>query len=240
MKIYPAIDLQDGKVVRLFKGDFQQVTEYGEPLEIAHAFEKAGAKHLHIVDLDGAKSGNIKNLGAILDIVSRTNLKCELGGGIRNLSQIQLLLSKGIDRVILGSAALDLEFVKDCVHKYGERIVVGIDTKDFKIATHGWLIETDLDALKFAQMMEFIGVKTIIFTDIAKDGTMTGINFEQTKKLVDGTSLKVVASGGATSIEDVEKAKEIGCDGIILGKSLYTNAISLEEALEYEVDLDAC
>ena len=236
MKLYPAIDLHDGMAVRLYKGDYNQVTEYGEPVVQAKKFKEMGATFLHVVDLDGAKAGNFKNLEALKKIINEAKIDVELGGGIRSLEQIDVLLNIGVKRVILGSSALNLEFVKSAIDKYGsDKIVVGIDCKNMKVATHGWLNTTDIDAIDFAKKLENIGIKTIIFTDIAKDGTLEGINTNQTKMIIDNTNLDVVASGGAKSLNDIKAAKEIGCFGIILGKSLYDNQIDLKEAiLKYE------
>ena len=236
MKLYPAIDLHDGMAVRLYKGDYNQVTQYGEPVLQAKKFKEMGATFLHVVDLDGAKAGNFKNLEALKKIINEAKIDVELGGGIRSLEQIDVLLNIGVKRVILGSSALNLDFVKEAINKYGsDKIVVGIDCKNMKVATHGWLNTTDIDAIDFAKKLENIGVKTIIFTDIAKDGTLEGINTNQTKMMIDNTNLDVVASGGAKSLNDIKNAKEIGCFGIILGKSLYDNQIDLKEAiLKYE------
>lgn len=236
MKLYPAIDLHDGMAVRLYKGDYNQVTQYGDPVTQAKKFKEMGATFLHVVDLDGAKAGNFKNLEALKNIINIAKIDVELGGGIRTLDQIDVLLNIGVKRVILGSSALNLDFVKEVITKYGSsKIVVGIDCKNMKVATHGWLNTTDIDAIEFAKKLEAIGVKTIIFTDIAKDGTLEGINVNQTKMMVDNTNLDIVASGGAKSYNDIKNAKEIGCFGIILGKSLYDNQIDLKEAiLRYE------
>ncbi|MBQ9900084.1 MAG: 1-(5-phosphoribosyl)-5-[Acholeplasmatales bacterium] len=236
MKLYPAIDLHDGMAVRLYKGDYNQVTQYGDPVTQAKKFKKMGATFLHVVDLDGAKAGNFKNLEALKNIIDIAKIDVELGGGIRTIDQIDVLLNIGVKRVILGSSALNLDFVKEAINKYGSsKIVVGIDCKNMKVATHGWLNTTDIDAIEFAKKLEEIGVKTIIFTDIAKDGTLEGINVNQTKMMVDNTNLDIVASGGAKSMNDIKNAKEIGCFGIILGKSLYDNQIDLKEAiLKYE------
>jgi phosphoribosylformimino-5-aminoimidazole carboxamide ribotide isomerase len=236
MKLYPAIDLHDGMAVRLYKGDYNQVTQYGDPVTQALKFKEMGATFLHVVDLDGAKDGSFKNLEALKRIVNDAKIDVELGGGIRSLEQIDTLLNIGVKRVILGSSALNLDFVKSAVDKYGsDKIVVGIDCKNMKVATHGWLNTTDIDAIEFAKKLENIGIKTVIFTDIAKDGTLEGINTNQTKMLIDNTNLMVVASGGAKSLNDIERAKEIGCYGIILGKSLYSNQIDLKEAIsKYE------
>lgn len=236
MKLYPAIDLHDGMAVRLYKGDYNQVTQYGDPVTQAKKFKEMGATFLHVVDLDGAKAGNFKNLEALKNIIDIAKIDVELGGGIRTIDQIDVLLNIGVKRVILGSSALNLDFVKEAITKYGSsKIVVGIDCKNMKVATHGWLNTTDIDAIEFAKKLEEIGVKTIIFTDIAKDGTLEGINVNQTKMMVDNTNLDIVASGGAKSMNDIKNAKEIGCFGIILGKSLYDNQIDLKEAiLKYE------
>ena len=230
MKLYPAIDLHEGKAVRLFKGDYNQVTDYGDPKTQALKWKEAGATFLHLVDLDGAKDGGFKNLEAVKAILS-TGIDAELGGGIRSLEQIDVLLSIGIKRVILGSSALNLDFVKEAIDKYGsDKIVVGIDCKNMMVATHGWLNTSNIEATDFANKLKNIGVKTIIFTDIAKDGTLTGISVESTKKMVE-TGLDIVASGGAKSLDDIKIAEEIGCDGIILGKSIYNGNIDLKEAI---------
>ncbi len=230
MKLYPAIDLHDGKAVRLFKGDYNQVTDYGDPKTQALKWKEAGATFLHLVDLDGAKDGGFKNLEAVKAILS-TGIDAEFGGGIRSLAQIDVLLSIGIKRVILGSSALNLDFVKEAIEKYGsDKIVVGIDCKNMMVATHGWLNTSNIEATDFANKLKNIGVKTIIFTDIAKDGTLTGISVESTKKMVE-TGLDIVASGGAKSLDDIKIAEEIGCEGIILGKSIYNGNIDLKEAI---------
>ena len=230
MKLYPAIDLHDGKAVRLYKGDYNQVTDYGSPKEQALRWKSLGATFLHLVDLDGAKDGGFKNLEAVKEILS-TGIEVELGGGIRSLEQIDTLLNIGIKRVILGSSALNLDFVKEAVSKYGnEKIVIGIDCKNMMVATHGWLNTSNIEATEFANKLKEIGIKTIIFTDIAKDGTLSGISVESTKKMVE-TGLDIIASGGAKSLDDIKNAEEIGCKGIILGKSIYNGNIDLNEAI---------
>ena len=233
MKLYPAIDLHDGQAVRLYKGDYNQVTGYGDPIEQAKKWKSLGATYLHLVDLDGAKEGHSKNLDAVKGIIENVDIKVELGGGIRSLHQIEELLSIGVDRIILGSIALNLDFVKEAIDKFGsEKIVIGIDCKNMKVSTHGWLDTTDIDAIDFALKLKALGVKTIIFTDIAKDGTLEGINVSQTEKMVKETGLDIVASGGAKSELDIKNAKEIGCFGIILGKSIYSGAIDLKNAID--------
>lgn len=233
MKIIPAIDLHEGKCVRLYKGDYHQITEYGNPIEAAKRFKAMGATLLHLVDLDGAKEGKSVNLFTVQRIIQEVGIDCELGGGIREIRQIEELLKLGVKRVILGSAALNLRFVQECIVRFGkEKIVIGIDCKNMKISTHGWLKITEISALDFAAELKNIGVETIIFTDIAKDGTLEGINISQTRQLIEKSGLAVIASGGAKSMEDIQSCREIGCAGIILGKSIYSGAISLAEAIE--------
>lgn len=233
MKLYPAIDLHDGQAVRLYKGDYNQVTGYGDPVEQALKWKNMGATFLHLVDLDGAKAGHSLNLDAVKRIIDEVKMDCELGGGIRSIAQIDEILSIGVKRVILGSIALNLDFVKEALAKFGsEKIIIGIDCKNMKVSTHGWLDTTDIDAIQFANQLKKIGIQTIIFTDIAKDGTLEGINVAQTKKMIDETGLDIIASGGAKSLNDIKNAKEIGAYGIILGKSIYSGAINLEEAIQ--------
>lgn len=232
MKIYPAIDLHNGRAVRLYKGDYNQVTDYGNPLDVARRWKECGASFLHLVDLDGAKAGNSLNLNAVKEIIDNVDISLELGGGIREESQVDELLKMGLNRVIIGSKALDLEFVKRLIDKHGsDKIVVGLDSRDMLISTHGWLDMTNINAFDFALKLKEIGVKHIIFTDISKDGTLDGINAEQTAKMV-SSGLNIIASGGAKSNDDIRIAKEIGCSGIILGKSIYNGDINLKEAIE--------
>ena len=236
MKLYPAIDLHNGKCVRLYKGDYNEVTEYGNPVEMAQKWKNMGATFLHLVDLDGAKDGYSINLESVKRIIEEVKIDVELGGGIRNLEQISNILNLGVKRVILGSSALNLDFVKEAILKFGnDKIVIGIDCKNMMVATHGWLNVSNINAIDFAKMLKEIGVKTIIFTDIAKDGTLEGINLEQTKKLIDETKLDIIASGGAKTNLDIKNAKEIGAYGIILGKSIYSGSIDLKNAIiEFE------
>lgn len=233
MKLYPAIDLHNGQAVRLLKGDYDKVTVFGDPVEMAKKWASLGADFLHIVDLDGAKDGSVKNLKAIKDILNNVNIDIELGGGIRSLDKIKEILDMGVKRVILGSIALkNPSIVREAIKIYGpERVVVGVDCKNFKVATEGWIEESDVDALEFSHMLEAAGVKYVIFTDIAKDGTLSGVNIEQTKKLVDNTNLSIIASGGVSTLNDIEEVSKIGCYGVILGKSIYTGTIDLEEAI---------
>lgn len=233
MKIYPAIDLHLGKCVRLYKGDYNEVTDYGNPIEVAKKFKKLGATFLHIVDLDGAKEGSLINVDVVRRIIDEVKIDCEFGGGIRSLEQIKMLLNNKIKRVIIGSKALDLDFVDKAIKLFGsEKIVIGLDCENFMIKTNGWLEQSSINALDFALKLEALGVKTIIFTDISKDGTLDGINDEQIKRLVETTKIDIIASGGAKDITDIKKAQECGCKGIILGKSIYNNNIDLKQAIE--------
>lgn len=234
MKLYPAIDLLNKRCVRLYKGEYSKVTDYGDPVEMAKKWKAMGASFLHLVDLDGAKEGRSCNLDVVEAIIKEAKIDVELGGGIRNLEKIEEILNLGVKRVILGSIALkNPDIVKEAINKFGsEKIVVGVDTKNFKVATNGWIESSDVDALEFAKVLEKNGVKYIIFTDISKDGTLSGINVEQTKTLVDNTNINIIASGGVKTIDDLRAANSIGCEGIIIGKALYENTIDLCEAIK--------
>ena len=233
MKLYPAIDLKDGACVRLLQGDYNEVTIYGNnPAEMAKKWEDLGGNYLHIVDLDGAKAGESKNGAAVEAIVKAVNIPIELGGGIRTLEQIKAQLDRGVDRVILGSAAIkDPNLVKEAIATFGpDRIVVGVDAKNGQVAIEGWLEVTDTSALEFCKVLEEMGVKTVICTDIAIDGMMQGPNIEETKKLVEATNLQIIASGGVSSMTDLENLEAIHVHGAIIGKALYVDAIDLKAA----------
>ncbi len=233
MKLYPAIDLKDGNCVRLIQGDYNQVTVYGNnPAQMAKKWESLGGDYLHIVDLDGAKEGVGINDEAIREIVKAINIPIELGGGIRTLEDIKAKLDMGVDRVILGSAAIkNKELVKEAIEVFGaDKIVIGVDAKDGMVAIEGWLEVTDVSALEFCKELEQLGVKTVIYTDIAKDGMMQGPNVEETKKLVQATGLDIIASGGVSTLEDLKNLEQINVYGAIIGKALYIGAIQLEEA----------
>lgn len=233
MKLYPAIDLKDGKCVRLMQGDYNEVTVYGNnPCEMAKKWESLGGDYLHIVDLDGAKAGKAVNGVAIRQIVEAVSIPIELGGGIRSIEDIHMQLSLGVHRVILGSAAIkNRTLVKEALDTFGaDKIVVGVDAKEGMVAIEGWLEVTDTSALAFCQELEMMGVQTVIYTDIARDGMMQGPNIEETRKLVDHTHLNIVASGGVSSLEDLKALEKIGIYGAIIGKAIYTGAIDLEEA----------
>ena len=234
MIIYPAIDLYEGKAVRLFKGDYNQMTVYSEnPLEIALDFEKNGATHIHMVDLEGAKSGTTPNFETVVKVKNNTSLFCEIGGGIRSMEVIDRYISAGVDRVILGTAAVTSEgFVKSAVEKYGDKIAVGIDIKDGFVAIKGWTEKSGIKAMDFAREMEQIGVKTLICTDISKDGAMEGTNHDLYKELSEKFGMQIIASGGVSSIDDVKRLSARKMYGAIIGKAYYTGAINLKEAIE--------
>lgn len=234
MLIFPAIDIYEGKAVRLLKGDYAQMTVYSDkPWEFAKDFENQGATCLHMVDLEGAKTGETSNLDTIEKIVSSTNLFVEVGGGIRSMEVVQAYLAAGVSRVILGTAAVtDEAFLRQAVAAYGEKIAVGVDLKDGMVAIRGWTETSDLDAFTFCQKMQDIGVKTIICTDISKDGAMQGANHDLYARLMEKFSLRIIASGGVSSMEDVKKLAEMGMYGAIIGKAYYTGAISIREAVE--------
>ena len=234
MKLFPAIDLYEGKAVRLFKGDYAQMTVYNnDPSLVAADFAASGAECIHIVDLEGAKSGTTPNFDTVCKIKATSGLFCEIGGGIRSMEVIDKYLSAGIDRVILGTAAVgNLDFVKSAVAKYGERIAVGADLKDGYVAVKGWVEKTDLSCENFFQQMQDVGVKTVICTDISKDGAMMGTNLELYRSLSKRFSMQIVASGGVSSLEDVKRLSEMGLYGAIIGKAYYTGAIDLRQAIE--------
>ncbi|MBQ9132681.1 MAG: 1-(5-phosphoribosyl)-5-[Clostridia bacterium] len=234
MLIFPAIDLYGGKAVRLYKGDYAQMTVYSErPWEIAADFAASGATCLHLVDLEGAKSGTTPNIDTVKRILAQTNLFTEIGGGIRSMEVIRTYLEAGVDRVILGTAAVtDEAFLRQAVEAYGERIAVGVDIKDGAVAIHGWTQSSGLDAFDFCEKMQEIGVRTLICTDISKDGAMMGTNHDLYRELSKRFRLQIIASGGVSSIEDVTRLAKLNLYGAIIGKAYYTGAISLAEAIE--------
>ena len=238
MKLFPAIDLYDKKAVRLYKGDYSQMTVYSEnPIEIALDFKNQGAKNMHIVDLEGAKTGDTPNLETIKKIISSTDLFTEVGGGIRSLEVIEKYVSAGVQRVILGTSAVtDREFLVEAIKLYGDKIAVGVDIKDGFVAIKGWTEKSSLDAFEFMKELEALGVKTVICTDISKDGAMQGTNHELYTKLSENLSLNVIASGGVSSIDDIVKLKNQKVYGAIIGKAYYIKAISLKEAIEVADD----
>ena len=234
MYIYPAIDLYGGKAVRLFKGDYAQMTVYSDdPVSVAKDFAAAGAKSIHLVDLEGAKTGKPENLTAIRRILDETDLFAEVGGGIRSLETVERYLSIGVGRVILGTAAVtDPAFLEAALAKYGEKIAVGVDLKDGFVAIKGWTEKSALTAAGFFSQMERLGVKTVICTDISRDGAMQGTNRGLYRELSQAYHLELIASGGVSSLEDVLALKAMGLHGAIIGKAYYIGAIDLKQAVE--------
>jgi phosphoribosylformimino-5-aminoimidazole carboxamide ribotide isomerase len=237
VEVIPAIDIRNGKCVRLYKGDFEQETVYGEPLEMAKLWADKGATRLHIVDLDGALDGKPQNLGLISEITDEVDLPVQVGGGIRDLETIKQYLEIGVERVIIGTAAIENpELVVDAIEEFGSKaIVVGIDAKDGYVATEGWLETSDTTAVELGNAMKERGVEWVVFTDISKDGTLSGPNIESTQELAQETELKVIASGGVSKLADIEalqKIEEFGVKGVITGKALYSGNLDLEDAIE--------
>lgn len=232
MRLYPAIDIIDGQCVRLVQGDYSQKTTFAQdPVEVALRWQKEGGELLHIVDLDGAKSGGMNNFEVISRIAAALSVPIEVGGGIRDMYAVEKMLQAGAARVILGTSALrNAEFVKSAVKAFGEKIVVGIDAKDGKVAVSGWEEISDKSALDFAKEMEACGVRTLIYTDIATDGMLKGPNLAAMSEMAAHVSIDVVASGGVSSIADLQALTKTGVEGAIIGKALYTGDIRLEEA----------
>lgn len=234
MNVFPAIDLYEHKAVRLFKGDYAEMTVYSDnPIEIARDFEAKGAKFIHIVDLEGAKNGETPNFEVVREIAQNTGLFCEIGGGIRSLNTVEKYLSAGLDRVILGTAAVtDEEFLRAAVNKYGDKIAVGVDIKDGFVAVKGWTEKSEYSCFDFCEKMREIGVKTLICTDISRDGAMRGTNRELYKELSEKFDIDITASGGVSSIDDIKALRKLDLYGAIIGKAYYIGAIDLTKALE--------
>ncbi len=234
MNIFPAIDLYEKKAVRLLKGDYAQMTVYSEnPLQVAMGFKEAGAEYIHMVDLEGAKNGDTPNFDVVREVAEKSGLKVEIGGGIRSEEVIKKYIDAGVMRVILGTAALcDEEFLKAMVSKYGDKIAVGVDLKDGKVAIKGWTQVSDTDGFKFLEKLEKIGVKTVICTDISKDGAMKGTNRELYKEMSKCFKMDIIASGGVSTIDDVLALNDMDIYGAILGRAIYVGGIDLREAVE--------
>ncbi len=235
MIILPAIDIKDGNCVRLVRGDYGTAHKVAEDyMQTALGFVQAGAEWIHMVDLDGAKDAKPVNTEIFLDVAKNTSLKVEVGGGIRNLDTVESYLSQGISRVILGSVALkNPELVELAVKEYHEKIAVGIDAKNGFVAVEGWLDASTVDYISLAKEMQKMGVQTIIFTDISKDGTLSGVNQEQLKALHDAVDCQIIASGGVHTMEDIRACVAMGLYGTICGKSLYQGTLNLKEAIDY-------
>lgn len=234
MLIFPAIDLYDKKAVRLFKGDYNQMTVYSEkPLEVAKGFKAAGAEYIHMVDLEGAKDGTTPNFDIVAAVAKESGLKVEIGGGIRNEETVKRYIDAGVMRVILGTAALnDREFLESVCKKYGDKIAVGADLKDGQVAVKGWLETSNVSGMDFLAQMESLGVKTVICTDISRDGAMRGTNRELYRELSEKFSMDIVASGGVSTIGDIKALRAMNLYGAIVGKAIYTGDIDLKEAIE--------
>jgi phosphoribosylformimino-5-aminoimidazole carboxamide ribotide isomerase len=234
MIIYPAVDVKDGRCVRLVQGEFSNVTVYSDsPVEMALKWEQLGAQYLHAVDLDGAKTGEPRNIAVISEMAVKLGIPLQLGGGIRTIEMIEIILCKGIQRVILGTSAVrDPELVKKALRTFENNVVIGIDAKDGMVAIEGWAKTSEFTAVGFAKKMEDLGAKTIIYTDISTDGMMAGPNLKAMEEMRKAVNIEVIASGGVSSISDIKNLKEIGMPGVIVGKALYTGAVDLKEALE--------
>ena len=234
MQLYPAIDLYEGKAVRLLKGEYQKMTVYSEnPKEVAKDFQKAGARCIHLVDLEGAKFGTAPNLDTIAGILRETDLFVEVGGGIRSMDVIETYLSLGVNRVILGTAAVtNRAFLEEALRTYGEKIAVGVDLKDGYVAIKGWTETSAWTADAFFADLEALGVQTVICTDISRDGALQGTNRELYRSLSQRYKIQLIASGGVSSLEDVKALKNMNLSGAIIGKAYYTGAIDLRQALE--------
>lgn len=234
MIIFPAIDIRNGKCVRLIQGDYNQETIYSNsPTEIAKSWEKKGAKYIHIVDLDGAKTGQSMNNNIIKSIAQEVKIPVQVGGGIRSLNVIKDYLENGVSRVIIGTAAIkDKYFLRKAVTKYGPKIAVSIDARNGYVATDGWTETSSIQALDILKQLEAIGVSTIVYTDISKDGMLQGPNLIELKTINDAATIQVIASGGISTIKDVNNIKSLQVYGAIIGKALYEGALSLETVLE--------
>ena len=233
MLLFPAIDLYQGKAVRLYKGDYNQMTVYSEhPWEVAQDFEDKKASCIHLVDLEGAKNGDTPNIETVKRIVQETSLFSEIGGGIRSMQVIDKYLNAGVNRVILGTAAVtDRSFLEEAAKEFNEQLAVGVDIKDGFVAINGWLEQSGQEAFAFCRSMQELGIRTIICTDISRDGAMRGTNLELYKQLSDTLSINITASGGVSSLEDVIKLRDMGLYGAIIGKAYYTGVLDLREAV---------
>ncbi len=234
MIVYPAVDIKDGKCVRLSQGKFNAVTVYAEnPVEMALKWEKLGARYLHVIDLDGARLGVPQNVAVASEVAVKLGIPVQLGGGIRTIEMIETILCKGLQRVILGTSAVrDPELVKKALKIFENNVVIGIDAKDGKVAIEGWEKTSDFTAVEFAKKMEDLGARTIIYTDISKDGMLAGPNLTAMEEMVKAVGMEIICAGGVTRVSDVRNLKEIGVSGAIIGKALYTGDMDLGEALE--------
>lgn len=239
MNIFPAIDLIGGKAVRLVKGDYAKVTVYSDdPAAVAKEFERAGAKYLHVVDLEGARDGSTANLDTIKKIIDTTSLFVEVGGGIRSMDTVEKYIEAGADRVIIGTAAVtDPEFLSAAIAKYPDKIAIGVDVKDGMVAIKGWVEKSELGCFEFCEKLSEMGVETVICTDISKDGLLSGTNLGLYSELSQKFSMNITASGGVSSLDDVRRLAEMKLYGAILGKALYTGAIDLAAAISVAAEV---
>lgn len=233
MIIYPAIDVKDGRCVRLVQGKFNDVTVYSDnPVEMAMKFEQLGAQYVHMVDLDGARLGEPQNIAVISEVAVKLGIPVQLGGGIRSIEMMEIILCKGIQRIILGTSAVkDPNLVKRAVQTFGNNLAIGIDARDGMVAIEGWARTSDFTAIGFAKKMQELGAKTIIYTDISRDGMLTGPNLKAMEEMVKAVEVEVIASGGVGKLEDIKNLKEVGVAGAIVGKALYTGDVDLAEAI---------
>ena len=233
MIIYPAIDVKDGRCVRLVQGQFNDVTVYSDnPVEMAKKFEQMGAQYLHVVDLDGARLGEPRNTAIVSEMAVKLGIPVQLGGGIRTIEMIEIILCKGIQRIILGTSAVnDPNLVKKAVQTFENNLAIGIDAKNGMVAIEGWAKTSEFTAIGFARKMQELGAKTIIYTDISRDGMLSGPNLKAMEEMVKAVEIEVIASGGVKSIEDIKNLKDIGVAGVIVGKALYTGDVDLTEAI---------
>ncbi len=234
MIIYPAVDVKDGRCVRLAQGKFNDVTVYSDhPVDMALKWEKMGAEYLHVIDLDGARTGEPQNIAVISEMAVRLGIPVQVGGGIRSVETIEIVLCKGIQRVILGTSAVrDPDLVKAALKNFENNVVIGIDAKDGMVAIEGWAKTSEFTAVGFAKKMESLGAKTIIYTDIAKDGMLSGPNLKAMEEMVRSVKVDIIAAGGVSSLEDIKNLKEVGVAGAIIGKAIYTGDIDLKKAIE--------
>lgn len=233
MRIFPAIDLYGGKAVRLYKGDYNNMTVYSDdPCLVAKDFMASGAEYMHLVDLEGARSGGTPNIEVVKKLVSLSDMFVEVGGGIRSMEVIKTYINAGVSRVILGTAAVtDRRFLCEALSSYGEKIAVGVDIKDGHVAIKGWVEKSEVKAFAFCRELEQLGVRTVISTDISKDGAMQGANHELYKSLSGELDMQIIASGGVCSMDDVRRLAAMNLYGAIIGKAYYTKAISLSDAV---------
>lgn len=234
MIIYPAIDIKDGRCVRLVQGKFSDVTVYSDnPVETALKWEREGAQYLHIIDLDGARTGKPQNFRIISDVAARLGIPVQMGGGIRSIDTIELIISRGVQRVILGTSAVrDPALVKSVLGTFEHNVAIAIDARDGMVAVEGWAKTSSFTAVGFAKKMEDLGAKTIIYTDISRDGMLTGPNLKAMEEMAGSVGIEVIASGGVSKLEDIKNLKDTGVAGVVVGKALYTGDINIAEAVK--------